>query len=253
MSWVTTPNLPEHHVTTVAVSAQAQSVIAALERRNIQVLRIPVSTLFAAPVAAHTDLRCWLCGDGSGLCTDEAVQVEFEKMDVHLYRTNVYKFSEYPQDCSLNAAQVGHYVFANPACICVELLQLFDRQNLTLVPVKQGYAKCSTAVVCEDAIMTADRGIAKAARQIGLDALLLEPGYVALPGYPYGFLGGVCGKLDADTLAFAGCVQRHPQADLILRFLEKHGVKAVSLYEGPLQDIGGILPVAEEQADVKGS
>ena len=120
--------------------------------------------------------------------------------------------------------------------------------HLTLIPVRQGYAKCSTAVVSEHAIITADSGIANAASLAGLDVLKLQPGYIHLDGYAYGFIGGTCGKLSASTIAFAGSVNRHPQAAEILKFLEQHQVQAISLYEGPLQDIGGILPLAETDA-----
>ena len=75
-----------------------------------------------------------------------------------------------------------------------------EEKKLTYHAVKQGYAKCSTVLVNEQACITADTSIAAAVKQCGLDVLQIRPGFVELPGYPYGFLGG--GK----RKTFPGCV-----------------------------------------------
>lgn len=243
--WVDSPNLPTSSVTMVAVSEDAVEAIAALKQFGIRVLKITKSPKFAEPVASHADMQCHLVTGTTGFCTDDSLQKAFRNVGIHLCRTKVQNFSAYPEDCSLNAARVGSLVFANPKCICQELFEAIQRLYLTLIPVHQGYAKCSTVVVSERAIITADSGIAHAAGSAGLDILKLQPGYIRLDGYAYGFIGGTCGKLSASTIAFAGSVNSHPQAAEILKFLEEHQVQAISLHEGPLQDIGGILPLAE--------
>ena len=77
--------------------------------------------------------------------------------------------------------------------------------------------------------------------------LRVQAGFVELPGYPYGFLGGACGKLSADTLAFTGDLSTHPDHEAIVSFLRNYRVYPVCLQQGPLQDIGGILPLREEE------
>ncbi|WOC31008.1 MULTISPECIES: DUF6873 family GME fold protein [Caproicibacterium] len=230
-----------------AVSATAVQAVDALQQLGVSVVQILPSAQFAASVAAHADLQCCLMGAGEGFCANVQVQAAFQRIGIHLFQTNVHDFSTYPQDCSLNAARIGHFVFANPKCICTELQANIAERGLQLVAVRQGYAKCSIAVVSEQAIMTADTGIAEAARTVGFDVLLLKPGHIELEGYPYGFIGGACGKLSATVLAFAGTISTHPQAVEISLFLKKHGVQALSLYDGSLQDIGGILPLAETE------
>lgn len=243
--WVKNPNLPVGKVTVAAVSENAIAVVIALQRLGIQVLKIHSSEHFAVPVASHADMRCCLTGAGIGFCTDVQMQNEFKGIGAHLIRTNVQDFSTYPEDCSLNAARVGQIVFANPKCICMELKIDIKQKHLKLIPVHQGYAKCSIAVISEQAIMTADSGIAHVAKSAGLNVLLLQPGHIVLDGYSYGFIGGACGKLAADVMAFAGSLTTHPQAAEILAFLEKQNVQALSLCKGPLQDVGGILPLTE--------
>ena len=82
--------------------------------------------------------------------------------------------------------------------------------GLELIPVKQGYAKCSLCIVSENAVITADEGLAYTLCRAGLDVLKIIPGCIRLPGYGYGFIGGCCGKLDAATMAFAGDPLTHP-------------------------------------------
>ena len=75
--------------------------------------------------------------------------------------------------------------------------------------------------------------------------LLIRPGWIKLPGYNTGFLGGSCGKLSPDKLAFTGQLSSHPDGKAIRAFLEQRGVAAVELSHGPLVDTGGILPLKE--------
>ena len=246
MSWVDNPNLPDEQVTAVAVSEQAEDVISALQRRGIHSIVIPSSERFAKPVASHPDMRCWLTGGAQGFCTDEVIQNQIRGIGIHLSRTNVQSFLWYPNDCSLNAARIGRFVFANPKCLCDEVKHAIEHLHLKLIPVKQGYAKCSIAIVSENAIITSDIGIADVAGSVGFDVLRLKPGNIRLAGYPYGFIGGTCGKLSAHILAFAGSLQMHPQAAEITQFLSDHNVIPVSLTKGMLQDIGGILPLQQQ-------
>jgi hypothetical protein len=247
LRWVNSPNLPQNPVSAVAVSERAGDVIQALETMKITVLKVPGDPRFSAPVSSHADMQCHFLSGGKGFCTNELLQRRFAAAGIFLLQTNVYDFSQYPQDCSLNAARIGHLIFANPKCLCPELKQAYQKQGLHLIPVQQGYAKCSIVPVNEDAAITEDSGIADAVQSAGIDVLRLRPGAVALQGYPYGFIGGTCGKIAKNKLAFAGCIMRHPEARQILSFLQKHHVQAVSLIDGPLQDIGGILPLTEKE------
>lgn len=248
------PNLPQQRVTLVAVSEMTPaSVVKALQALSIKVMKVTADNRFTGSVSSHADMRCHLTGSQTGFCTDESLRAEFLRRGISLFRTNVHKFSKYPEDCSLNAARVGSYVFANPRCMCKELQKFYkeeqEQQKIEFIPVRQGYTKCNIAVVDERSIITEDNGIAAAARKAGLDVLQLRPGMVQLDGYPYGFIGGSCGKLAPNVLAFAGSVWGHPQVEQIIRFLKEHHVRALSLGNGLLQDIGGILPVKEKELE----
>ncbi len=99
----------------------------------------------------------------------------------------------YPGDIIYNACSTGKFFIHNLKYTAPELLAAADEMGLIRLNVSQGYAKCSTCVVREDAIITYDRGIAGAAAAAGLEVLVIRPGYVELPGYNTGFIGGASG------------------------------------------------------------
>ena len=60
------------------------------------------------------------------------------------------------------------------------------------------------------------------------------------------FFGGAAGLIAPDVLALNGSLRYHSDADAIRAFLKKHRITAVELFDGPIRDIGGIIPLTEE-------
>ena len=94
-----------------------------------------------------------------------------------------------------------------------------------MLEVQQGYTKCSICVVSENAIITSDIGIHCKAKESGIDSLLISPGYIDLPGYKYGFIGGASFKISDNVIAFTGSLDSHPDKDNIEHFLCKYDEK----------------------------
>jgi hypothetical protein len=122
------------------------------------------------------------------------------------------------------------------------LLGLGERK---IIHVNQGYTKCSVCVVDERSIITSDFGIAAAARQNGLDVLTIRQGYIELPGFEFGFIGGSAWKLSEHALAFTGRLDDHPDKDRILDYLTARVIEPVFLTDGPIFDIGSAIPIIE--------
>lgn len=95
------------------------------------------------------------------------------------------------------------------------------------------------------AILTTDQGIAEAARRCGIDALFIPEHRIRLDGYDRGFIGGCCGLVDRNVLAFTGKVDTLECEDAVRAFLKKHNIEPLELTQGPMIDIGGILPLKE--------
>ena len=246
MKALLTPNLPTQKVKICAVSSQYNNIIRALEKLHIHSLPIPSATLLPTAISHHPDMLLYHLGGRKilvGINHPEIIQ-QLTQWGFTLSLSTPLG-SNYPYDCLLNCARVGNILFANTQSCERTILEYAKQQKLQVMHIAQGYTKCSTAVVSSRAIITADSGIHKAAQRAGLYSLLIRPGYISLPGYNYGFIGGCCGLLAPDILAFTGQVKYHPDFYDIRSFCTKAGVKILPLLSGPLVDTGSILPLIE--------
>ena len=148
---------------------------------------------------------------------------------------------EYPADVAFNAACTGKYFIHNLAYTNEKLLAAAKAMDMILVDVKQGYTKCSIAIIDETSIITYDEGIAKACeKHKDLDVLKIAPGFVRLDGYDTGFIGGTCGRV-GDEIIFNGDLFAHPDFTAIVKFIEKRGLTCKWFADYKLTDIGSIL------------
>lgn len=249
MNYITIPNLPDRKVKKVIISScVSEDVIKDLTNKGISAIMVPPCGDVAPPVSSHTDMLFHHLGGNNILCYKNASNLVLEQLK--LFGFNVASSSSelnpnYPYDIALNAARIGNYIFCNVKYTDKLILEFCKRQGLHIVPVKQGYAKCSVCVVNENSIITADNSIFHAAKSCGMNVLKIRSGFINLPGYDYGFIGGCCGKIAPDTMAFCGDVTMHPDYNEISDFLRNYGVKIIILGKGSLLDIGSIIPLIE--------
>lgn len=245
MKFIRIPNLPEADAALAAVSGTYPALIDALHAFNIDTIPIRCCQRLSKPVASHADMLLHHLGDNRVVVADGETYLteKLQRYGFAVTHSNICISNAYPNDIVLNAARVGNYLFAkstelDPAigCHCME-------KHIEIIPAKQGYAKCSTAVVNRDSIITEDPSISEAAKKKGIDVLTITPGHVRLEGYNYGFLGGTCGLIGKNKLAFFGNIQTHPDYEKIRNFCVSKNVTLISLTDGPLIDVGGILPL----------
>ena len=146
----------------------------------------------------------------------------------------------YPSHTAYNVARVGKYVICNSTFTEPKITETYTKMGYKIINVRQGYAKCNLCPINESAVITEDRGIARALSDCGLDVLRIDAGGVRLKGFDYGFIGGASGKV-GEKLLFSGKIENHPQFDDILNFLNKYGIIYLSLGNNSLCDYGSIL------------
>ncbi len=194
------------------------------------------------PLAYHPDMQIVRCSDGF-VCAPECYSYyrdAFAQCGVSIVCGETEPGYDYPSDIAYNVAVTGKYAIHNFHYTEPEFLA---RSPYTHIWVKQGYSKCSVCIVGESAIITADKGIAEAADSAGMDVLLISAGYVTLPGYDYGFIGGASGLVENGLLYFCGDIATHPDYANIAKFCKKYSVELVSLWDGRLVDVGTIIPL----------
>ena len=244
--WLNVPHLPHAPVSCVALSAQETTLAEALASRSVAVLPVPPHPALPSPVASHADLNLFDCGEGNFLVLPGAsptLSDSLRALGASVSICTGIPGNRYPADALLDAAMLGSDCFANPKTATPDLSELCQSHSIRLIPVKQGYTKCSMVLLPDGGIITEDSGIAPVARKYGYDVLLLRPGFVSLPGYSCGMLGGSCGMLAPDCLAFAGNWKLHPDAGEIFAFCSNYHVFPEALASFPLRDVGGLLPV----------
>ena len=214
-----------------------------LEKYNISVIKtVPVPALYDA-VNGHPDMQLHYIGNKRLICANEAYEY-YKNILVDDYRLicGAAKLKgKYPYDILYNTAVIGNYAVCNEKYTAPEILEEYKNRDLKIINVKQGYSKCSIAVVSDNAAITADNGIYSALTSCGIDVLKINSGNIRLDGMSYGFIGGCCGLIDKKLLAFNGNVRLHPESGKITDFCKGYGVKIVSLNDEPLYDIGSII------------
>lgn len=216
-------------------------------RYGHEVVTLPPSDTLPEGVASHPDMLIFILGKkiitsknyykSNRRAIDEILTYgQFE-----LVLSSEELGEKYPNDVIFNAAKVGRYLIANTKYTAKEILLLADDNALTVIDIKQGYSKCSICVVSDSAVITSDSGIYKTLlEKTCLDVLKISEGFVDLPPYNYGFIGGATGE-DFENVYFCGNLNTHPDGEKIKMFCEKHSKNAVSLSSGTLTDIGTIF------------
>lgn len=149
----------------------------------------------------------------------------------------------YPECVKLNVAIVGNYAIGNTKYIDSVVLNILKKYNFELINVKQGYAKCATAIVNKEAIITSDISIFRAVKD-KIDCLKITEGNISLCEKYSGFIGGASFLIDNSTLGFMGDITAHPDYINIKSFCQNHGVRLLSLSKSPLCDVGGVVVIS---------
>lgn len=247
MCFVKTPNLPKSDAVLVAVSGTYQKIINSLQSLGIEVIPVKPCFSLSDSVNSHADMILHHVGDNRAIVANGEEYLKF-KLQSHGFEvtfSNKCISKIYPNDVPLNAARVGNRLIANQASLDETIITDCIENGIKIIPVNQGYAKCSTVVVDENSIITADQSIAKAATAAQMDTLLIEPGYISLKGCNYGFIGGTCGFINQKTIVFSGNIEAHPNYNIIKSFFRERNIQMIALTNGDLIDIGGIIPLKE--------
>lgn len=248
MEFVSNPNLPIECSKVIIGEKYYKILKNSLDDLNISAIKMPDNPNIDYPVRAHADMSILHAG---GECIFLAEYLRESELFNELIEqgmqpiiSDMIQASDYPNDVGLNICIIGNKV------ICSKwsdrkIVDYLTRKQYSIYRCNQGYSRCSVCVVTENAIITADRGIADICRRANIDVLLISPGYIELDGYEYGFIGGSTFKISNNLLAFTGTLDNHPDKNRIIEFLGLHNIEPFYLSDLPAFDIGTAIPVIE--------
>lgn len=199
-------------------------------------------TCFLSYEQDHADMQCLIIDNTAFVLSCCKQLADALSKDYHVVLCDGNISGTYPANVGLNAVVLGKRLICRIPSLNSKVKKYCGNHGYELIHVNQGYAKCSCAVVSDNAIITADNGVYSSLKELNIDILKIEEGRVRLDGAGYGFIGGAGGyDRDSHTLYFCGNICLHPDYDSISSFCEKHGTKIISLTEDELTDIGGIV------------
>ncbi len=151
---------------------------------------------------------------------------------------------KYPENILLNFLFLNNTLYGKLSAIDKNLIDFCEENRIKTVNINQGYARCSTLVLNEKALITSDLSIEKALKKDGVEVLLISSGNIILDGYDYGFIGGASGRIDENTVVFLGNVTNHPDYRRIENFCDNNSISIkIICKDMPLTDIGGIVKI----------
>jgi len=245
---VTVPYIPSAPVNKVLIAGNTpEDILKSLVSRGIEPIKTSPLSQLPKNLSYHPDMQLVNISKGVIVCarsvSDDAVNY-LKGLGFDIFFGDSSLNQKYPYDIAYNCAVVGRYAFLNMKYTDQKVVEMLKKTGITPIHVAQGYAKCSIAIVNQEAIITADVKIHEKALKNGIDSLLIPPqSNIVLEGYNYGFIGGSCGLISETGLAFAGSFNTLDSAETIKKFLDKHGVDPISLGTSEVTDIGSIIPL----------
>ena len=212
---------------TVIMSGKYPELVSAMHDRGFKVIPTKRVTCFHQPEQFHADMQI--------------LRIRDRIFTLDTCRRKPSR--DYPNNVLLNCLFLGNRLYGKLSAIDETVLEYCKEQEIELVNVNQGYTRCSTLVVNDNAVITADPSIEDALRKNGVEVLRISQGQIRLEGFDYGFIGGCSGRIN-NTIFFFGNIREHSDYSGIKDYIMEHNSKIEILCDNmPLTDIGGFVEV----------
>lgn len=216
---------------------------ASLSRLGVNALLCPKHNSLYYAISSHPDIQIFILNKDHLIIQkdlDKFLESSLHNIGKKLTYSEMSIGCKYPHDIILNCLILGDLFIHNLNYTDSKILSSLG-SHVKKLHVKQGYTKCSTAIVSERAIITSDIGIAKALSDEKVDVLYVPPGDIILESMNYGFIGGCCGLLDERNIVFFGSLDKYAYGKEVKEFLKKHRVDYHCLMDEKLTDRGSLL------------
>lgn len=230
-------------MSTFVMSDKYPCFVREIENLGHTVISSDTVDIFPIPEQKHADMQILPINSDIFIlneCTELAPKIPNDR----LIYCDKKAGKKYPENTLLNFLFLNNILYGKLSAIDKNLLDFCEENSIKTVNINQGYARCSTLVLNEKAVITSDLSIEKALKKDGVEVLLISSGNIILDSYDYGFIGGASGKIDENTVVFLGNVTNHPDYRRIENFCENHNTSIkIICKDMPLTDIGGIVKI----------
>ncbi|MPQ42639.1 DUF6873 family GME fold protein [Clostridium tarantellae] len=212
-----------------------------LSSNNLKIIKVNKNPYLYDAINGHPDIQINILNNKNLIIAKNSLlnKTLINSKDLKIINSKSELKEKYPNNIFLNAVNLKNFFIHNLKYTDENLLN--EVKEKTLINVKQGYTKCSCAIVNDNALMTSDIGIFNSLKPYPIDILYIPTGDITLLGLDYGFIGGTCGLISKDSMAFFGNLKYHSFGNDVIKFLHKHNVKPIFLSNNKLIDRGSIL------------
>lgn len=210
------------------MSTEEPAFIRAMEEKGFDIIPTERIDSFLQPEQYHADMQALVLGNRLYTLKDCVKPIG----------------KDYPANVRLNCLLLGNRLYGKLSAVDDIVLDYCRENGIETVNVNQGYTRCSTLVAGDNAVITADRSIAEAMKNNGVEVLPISAGHIRLKGFDYGFIGGCTCRVERTVYSF-GNIKKHPDYEAIKAFLyDNDSILEICCEEMPLTDIGGAVSLS---------
>ncbi|MGI5998466.1 MAG: DUF6873 family GME fold protein [Lutispora sp.] len=246
--FIENPNLPIDKVKTVILDYRVDGeILSKLLYMDIDIIKTERCNELYEAINGHPDILIHHIGGNSLVIAPniyDKVAGRFFKKGFALTKGATWLQRNYPENIAYNVLRMGKFAFHNTKYTDPEIIKLYEKYEVELIHVNQGYTKCSVCIVDEHSVITHDIGVARVLEKYGIEVLIIEPGDIDIVGLDYGFIGGSSGLISRNVIAFTGSMKEMKSYNKIVEYIALKGIDIKILSNKKIMDIGSIMPIS---------
>ena len=220
-----------------------------LKELGYKLIEIETSKDVYSEISSHTDIFCTKIKENLVVEPTKynLIKSKVEK-EINIIKGSSKVESKYPNDIKYNVCVLGKNAIHNFQYTDKKIKEILQKENFDLINVKQGYTKCSIAVIDENSIITSDRGIYEELRNKNFNILfienklnikLLNNNQISLMD---GFIGGAISRIE-NNIFISGDLRKIDNDNKIRNFIKERNLNIISFDNLEVIDYGGIIEI----------
>lgn len=218
-----------------------------LQELNYELISLESQERVYEEISSHVDV--FFCKIKDKLVAEKEIFSLYQEKIPNLIQGETILEKEYPKDIAYNVCQIGDYVF-HPFSYTDPVIQmLIKKYSLKKINIKQGYSKCSIAVLDKNCAITTDKKIADQLIKCHIDTIYMLPSsnikllkkdgrYSSMQG----FIGGAISRIDQYVIV-TGDLNKIDQEGMIRKKIEEKKLILIDFPGLDVIDYGGMIKI----------
>ncbi len=219
-------------------------VIKLLENRGLQIIKTIKCSEIDEPVDGHPDMVVHPIDTETLLAAPNVFDYYceiFKEHGIKVIKGEKYLSKTYPDNIAYNVARIKDFALHNLKYTDEVLRYHLEKTGVKFEHVNQGYTKCSTVCVGNNAAITSDIAIHNKLNSLNIKNFFIESKHIHLEGYNCGFIGGCLGAIDENTFLITGKLEEVSIRKKLKDFINNEGFDLVEGSDDRPVDLGTVI------------